>query len=117
MNKLVLFLVSLFLVAPFYVAAQYPTTIHNEDLRVWLKSNLYNSQFSDLGYNAARQQMYSFTDEVNGKIQCIYTDFEMNAEFTTFPDPQSCRDLPSPPQSSQDLTRPPIPSAYGNKGK
>ncbi len=67
--------------------AQYPGNIHNADLRVWLKNNLYNGEFSDLGYNAARQQMYSFTDEVNGKINCIYTDFEMNAEFTTFPDP------------------------------
>lgn len=104
MNKFVLFLVGLFLVAPFYLAAQYPTTIHNEDLRIWLKSNLYNSQFSDLGYNAARQQMYSFTDEVNGKIQCIYTDFEMNAEFTTFPDPINAEHLV--PQSFYGSTSP-----------
>ena len=87
MNKFVLFLVSLFLSAPFFVSAQYPTNIHNEDLRIWLKSNLYDGDFSDIGYNSARQQMYSFTDEVNGKINCIYTDFEMNAEFTTFPNP------------------------------
>ncbi len=67
--------------------SQYPITIHNEDLRVWLKTNLYDSSFGDLGYNGARQQMYSFTDEVSGKINCIYTDFEMNAEFTTYPNP------------------------------
>jgi len=70
-----------------YILGQYPGNIHNADLRVWLKSNLYDGEFSDLGYSGARQQMFSNVDEVNGKIQCIYTDFEMNAEFTTFPNP------------------------------
>ncbi len=73
--------------------AQYPSNLHNQDLRVWLKSNLYNSQFNDLGYNSARQQMYSSVDEVNGKIHCIYTDFEMDAEFTTFPNPINAEHL------------------------
>ena len=49
--------------------------------------NLYDDLFTDLGYNSAREQMYSFTDEVNGKIYCIYTDFEMDSEVTTYPNP------------------------------
>jgi len=67
--------------------AQYPETIHNEDLRSWLKTNLYDNSFNDLGYNTAREEMYSFTDEVNGKIYCIYTDFQMDSEVTTYPNP------------------------------
>ena len=67
--------------------AQYPESIHNEDLRSWLKINLYDGLFNDLGYASAREQMYSFTDEVNGKIYCIYTDFEMESEVTTYPNP------------------------------
>jgi len=72
---------------PSIAMAQYPSDIYNEDLRIWLKANIYDGSFSDLGYNSAREEMYSFTDEVNGKIHCIYTDFEQDAEFTTFPNP------------------------------
>lgn len=85
--------VILLIFTPLALLCQYPTNIHNEDLRVWLKSNLYDGDFSDLGYNSARQQMYSFADEVGGKINCIYTDFEMDAEFTTFPDPINAEHL------------------------
>jgi len=92
-NLIVLLTVYLLALAPAALLAQYPDTIYNEDLRVWLKSNLYNGDFTDLGYNSAREQMYSFTDEIDGKIQCIYTDFEMDAEFTTFPDPVNTEHL------------------------
>ena len=70
-----------------------PAGLVLEDLRDWLKTNWYDSDFSDLGYSAARQQMYSFTDEVGGNIACIYTGFQQPAEFTTFPDPINAEHL------------------------
>ena len=75
------------------VNAQYPETIHNEDLRSWLKINMYDNSFTDLGYNNAREEMYSYTDEVNGEIYCIYTDFQMDAEVTTYPNPINAEHL------------------------
>lgn len=64
-----------------------PTNLHLQDLRIWLKTNWYDAYFTDLGYNQARIEMYSYTDEVNGAIACIYTGFEQPAEAVTFPDP------------------------------
>ncbi|MFK7755474.1 MAG: endonuclease [Flavobacteriales bacterium] len=83
--KLIFFLLAASLTTA--VWGQYPSNIHNSDLRVWLKSNLYDGEFSDLGYSNAREEMFSYTDEVNGKIVCVYTDFEMNAVNSTFPNP------------------------------
>lgn len=64
-----------------------PSNLHQEDLRVWLKQNWYDGFHTDLGYSGARSQMYGFTDEEGGNIECIYTGFEQPAEFVTFPDP------------------------------
>jgi hypothetical protein len=52
-----------------------------------VKANTYDGNFSNLGYNGARQEMYSFTDEQDGLINCIYSGFSQAAAFTTFPDP------------------------------
>jgi hypothetical protein len=70
-----------------------PTTLHNAELRVWLKQNWYDNLFTDLGYSPARIQMYSYTDEVNGQIACVYTGFEQAAEPVTFPDPINAEHL------------------------
>lgn len=64
-----------------------PSDLHLLDLRVWLKSNWYDSYFSDLGYSGARMQMYGYVDEENGMIECVYTGFQQAAGFVTFPDP------------------------------
>jgi len=80
-------LLTIFLLQLNYYFAQYPAELRNSELREWLKLNQYDGYFNDLGYNSGREQMYSYTDEVNGKIYCIYTDFEMDAELTTYPNP------------------------------
>ena len=69
------------------LSAQYPSDLFNEELREWVKENEYDNQFSNLGYTSARIQMFSFTDEVNGSIECIYTGYTQPADLTTFPDP------------------------------
>ena len=84
----ILLLVGVLLIAQCIVAQPTPPSdIYNESLRTWLKSNWYDGFFSDLGYSQARQQMYGYVDEVNGEIECIYTGFQQNASFTTFPNP------------------------------
>jgi hypothetical protein len=67
-------------------SAQTPD-VNGEPLRAWLKVHLYETQFNDLGYNGAREQMYSFTDEINDSIFCIYTGFGQLSSVTTFPNP------------------------------
>jgi hypothetical protein len=81
------FLLSFVLLTSIQSWSQYPTNLHNENLRAWLKTNAFDGLHTDLGYNLARQQMYSFTDENNGQIECVYTGFKQNASFTTFPNP------------------------------
>ena len=73
--------------------AQYPSGQHNETLRTWLKANLYDGYHSNLGYNLARQEMYSYTDESGGQIECIYSGFKQAAAFTTFPNPINAEHL------------------------
>lgn len=92
MWRIILFFGSLL---PVHLCAQPepPTTLHNADLRVWLKQNWYDGIFTDLGYSPARIQMYSYTDEVNGQIACVYTGFEQAAEAVTFPDPINAEHL------------------------
>jgi hypothetical protein len=80
-------LLSVILCIPSQAWSQYPANLHNESLRAWLKVNVYDGLHSDLGYNLARQEMYSFIDESNGQIECVYTGFKQNASFTTFPNP------------------------------
>ncbi len=103
-NQISTLILLMTLVAPCILLGQYPSNIHNEDLRVWLKTNVYDGNFSDIGYDSAREEMYSFTDEVNGKISCIYTDFEQNAEFTTFLNPINAEHIV--PQSFYGSTSP-----------
>lgn len=67
--------------------AQYPDNLRGDGLKSWLKMYWYDAQFSDLGYDDAREAMYSTVDEVGGMIHCVYTDFEQTASVTTYPNP------------------------------
>ena len=64
-----------------------PDGLNSEALRSWLKAEWYNPYFNDLGYNGARNQMFGYTDELNGSIYGIYTGFEQVSEFTTYLNP------------------------------
>ncbi|NNC82261.1 MAG: T9SS type A sorting domain-containing protein [Flavobacteriales bacterium] len=75
------------------IEAQYPDSLKLEELRTWLKSETYDPHHTNLGYSEARRQMYSYTDEVDGLLYCIYTDFSQPAEYTTFPDPINAEHL------------------------
>jgi len=67
--------------------AQYPDDVRGDGLKAWIKMYWYDAQFSDLGYDNAREVMYSNVDEVDGMIHCVYTDFEQAASVTTYPNP------------------------------
>ena len=64
-----------------------PEDAYGEALRAWIKVNTYDLQFIDQGYSPIREAMYSYIDEQNDSIACIYTNFKQEAEVTTFPDP------------------------------
>ncbi len=64
-----------------------PGTLNSEALRSWIKAEWYTPFFDDLGYNGARNQMFGYTDESNGIIECIYTGFTQASEFTTYLNP------------------------------
>lgn len=64
-----------------------PDELNSEALRTWLKAEWYNPYFSDLGYNGARSQMFGYTDESAGTINCVYTGFAQPSEYTTYLDP------------------------------
>ena len=70
-----------------------PSDLNNEPLRTWLKQNWYDGLHTDLGYNAAREQMYGSVDEVGGQIECVYTGFQQASGFVTFPDPINAEHL------------------------
>lgn len=64
-----------------------PANLYLGELRTWLRTNWYAGAFDDLGYNGARSQMFSYTDEQNGMVHGIYTHFAQPAENTTYLDP------------------------------
>ena len=70
-----------------------PSDLNNAPLRSWLKQNWYDGLHTDLGYNAAREQMYGSVDEVSGNIECVYTGFQQASGFVTFPDPINAEHL------------------------
>lgn len=80
-------------VAPSSLSAQYPDSLHLEELRTWLKESTYDGEHGDLGYDEARRQMYSYVDEVQGEVNCIYTDFTQSAAYVTFLNPINAEHL------------------------
>ena len=70
-----------------------PSDLNLEALRTWLKQNWFDGLHTDLGYNAAREQLYGSVDEVAGQIECVYTGFQQASGFVTFPDPINAEHL------------------------
>ena len=65
-----------------------PGDLFLEDLRGWLKSNWYDGEHDQLGYNEGRRQMYGYTDILgNGNVECIYTGFQQAGGYVTYPNP------------------------------
>ncbi|MEM7162195.1 MAG: endonuclease [Bacteroidota bacterium] len=64
-----------------------PDGLSGQNLRDWLKANWFDSHHSSVGYNAARQAMYSDIDNEAGRVYCVYSGFNQAASFTTFLNP------------------------------
>ena len=64
-----------------------PDGLSGQELRDWLKQNWYDPFHSSVGYNAARQEMYSDIDNENGNVFCVYSGFNQAAAFTTYLNP------------------------------
>lgn len=83
------------LILPFGVLAQPPvpatppTDLSGQALRNWLKQNWYDSKHSSLGYDGARNAMYTFIDKrPDGRLYCVYSGFNVSA--TSNPSPINC---------------------------
>lgn len=64
-----------------------PANLYLGELRSWLRANWYVGAFDDLGYNGARTQMFSYTDEQSGQVYGVYTGFSQPAQSVTYLDP------------------------------
>lgn len=64
-----------------------PSNLYLGELRSWLRANWYVGAFDDLGYNGARTQMFSYTDEQSGQVYGVYTGFSQPAQSVTYLDP------------------------------
>ncbi|WP_242926180.1 endonuclease [Pontibacter vulgaris] len=62
-----------------------PSTLSGESLKVWLRENWYNGYHKTLGYDGsqgARGYMYSYVDNYDGKVTCIYTGYQELKAFS-----------------------------------
>lgn len=91
-----------------------PGSLEGEALRTWFRTNWYVGEFSDLGYNGARTQMFGFVDAQNGLIEGVYTGFTQAAGYTTFPDPMNTEHIV--PQSFFGSTGPLRSDLYNLRG-
>lgn len=77
----------LFLNVQIFAQTAPPDGLAGSDLRTWYKQNWYDGKHRSLGYDGAREQMYGAIDIDNGKVTCVYSGFEDDGGFITFPDP------------------------------
>ena len=65
-----------------------PSDLQGGELRSWLKDNWYDGHFNRMGYDDAREAMYSYVDVAeDGRVYCVYTGFSEPAELTTYLNP------------------------------
>lgn len=65
-----------------------PNGLKGKELRIWLKENWFDGKHHKLGYNTARQLMYSnFDKNDEGEVVGVYTGFTQKAKKTTFLNP------------------------------
>jgi hypothetical protein len=71
-----------------FAQADPPDDLVLDNLREWLMEAWHEGSFTELGYNQARIQMYSFVDSTDeGMIPCIYTGFSQEAAEVTYLNP------------------------------
>ncbi len=58
-----------------------PSNLEGLELRQWLKANYYDGKFSALTYREAREKMYAFIDNKDGKITCVYSGYEKSNPY------------------------------------
>ena len=76
-----------------YAQPDNPGELTLTPLRTWIKANWYDGYFDDLGYNQARIQMYGYVDANGGQIECVYTGFQQESGFVTYPNPINAEHL------------------------
>jgi hypothetical protein len=88
--KKALLLMGLLVLFVFSAACQSapPSGMEDEELRAWLRANWYAGKHQQMGYNKAREAMYSYVDvATDGRVYCVYTGFSQPSATTTYLNP------------------------------
>ncbi len=67
-----------------------PSNLEGTSLRDWLRTNLFIGKHNTLSYSDARERMFGFIDNDNGRVFCVYSGFEKDVPagtFVTYPAP------------------------------
>lgn len=74
-----------------------PAGLTCEQVRTWIKTNHYDGQHTQLGYNEARRRMYGAIDNepTRNTVVCVYSGYEDPLPYdvnnsTTYPNPINC---------------------------
>ena len=70
-----------------------PAGLEGAPFRTWLRDNFYTGKHNTLGYTTARKKMYAYSDNINGKLTCVYGGFQVNNAYgneTTAVAPLNC---------------------------
>lgn len=78
-----MFAIICLLIATAYAAIQCSNYagMSGSTLRTALKKDTYNDYHSTLGYKLARQYMYSYIDNNDGYLECVYTGLQMKCPY------------------------------------
>lgn len=81
--KRILLAFSILLSAALQLAAQTapPANLSGEELKSWLRTNWYSGKHKVLGYSTARGYMYSYIDNNEGTVTCVYTGYQEPKAF------------------------------------
>ncbi len=77
----------LFLPLAFWATAVFaqtpPAGLEGAAFRTWLRDSFYVGKHISLGYTLARKKMYAYTDNIAGKITCVYGGMQVNNPYGT----------------------------------
>ena len=88
------------------LAQEPPANLNGDELKQWLKINFYDGKHTGLGYSGARLKMYSEIDNMDGRLTCVYSGYQLTYQSSmhTNPAPINCEH--TVPQSFFDKDEP-----------
>ncbi len=57
-----------------------PAGLVGQEFRTWVRDNFYVDKFESLGYSEAREKLYSYIENYNDTIECVYSGYKQRHE-------------------------------------